>query len=85
MYFILLTLDSVNCVFKFVQLNYFLFLFFYSDLLWVMFIMFFSALLSLLLSPSALSQDEQEDAQLRIEDILQMVRKSQHLQSYNGF
>ena len=27
---------------------------------------------------SALSQDEQDDAQLRIEDILQMVGKLQH-------
>lgn len=32
-------------------------------------------------SLSALSQDEQEDAQLRIEDILQMVRKLQHIKS----
>lgn len=31
-----------------------------------------------IMDSSALSQDEQDDAQLRIEDILQMVGKPQH-------
>lgn len=46
---------------------------------------YFILFCSVLFYSSALSQDEQDDAQLRIEDILQMVRKLQHIKSSDNF